>query len=497
MAPRLPSLGFADFAAVATLSAGRADLTFAAAGLTRDAEPVADLDALPFSQPRSGRRTNTDLDSASLFAAARTTAGPLALRAYVLHVETRRGIAPESDRDPAVDAPRYWRYPDKDLTQAALTATLSSGAGSARLTAWQQWFDQQIEQYTSAAYTRVRAIEENRDSTQGARLVLSTRLVPVTLRLVGTAQTSRHLQRDTMLPSAIGPLLRYRQNLLTVGGEADAPLLGGDLTVGAAYDRSTNPATGNKPAQPPKDALAFSAAWRVPLADGIAVAVSGGRRTRFPSARELFGEALGRFLPNPDLQPERAWLADVELAVQRPGFALTVNPFYARTDETIGQRVVRVAGVNRRQRINFSGSESYGVDVGLAADLTPGLAAELNGGVLRARADAGTAPFRRLPQRPAFDVTGALTWAPVTGLSLRGEWRRVGDAVDLDPRGARARLPGGDEVNLRGRLDLGALPGGARIHLIGSIDNVTDVVITPQLGLPLPGRAFRIGVQIG
>jgi iron complex outermembrane receptor protein len=489
--------GFGEGSVVATLPAGEVDLTFAASGLTRDAEPVADMRALPFSQPRSGRRLNTDLDSSTLFAAARYAGGPLSLRGYVLHVDAQRGIAPESDRNPAVDAPRYWRYPAIDQTQGALTADLDLGLSSARLVLWRQWFEQRIEQYTDASYTTVRAIQEDEDDTHGGRLVLSTTLDPVTLRLVGTAQTSRHAQMDRTLPAASGPRLTYRQNLYTLGAEADAPVLGGRATLGIGYDRSSNPRTGDKPAQPAADALAFSAAYRLPLVEGLTLALSGGRRSRFPSARELFGEALGRFLPNPELNPERAWLADAELNLTRPGLSVTLNPFYIRATETISQRVVRVNGRNLRQRFNLSGSRSYGVDAALTAQIADPLQFELFGSVLRARADTGAAPFRRLVQRPSYELLTALTWAPFRSASLRAEFRRVGDAVDLTPAGASERLRAGNEVNLRGRWNVLTLGSGTKLSLTSSIDNLTDEVITPQLGLPQPGRSFRIGVQIG
>jgi iron complex outermembrane recepter protein len=486
------SYGYGDASLIATLPAGGVDLTFAASGLTRDAEPVASLAALPFSQPRSDRRLNTDLDSGTLFAAARYAAGDLTLRGYLLHVKAERGIAPESDRDPAVDAPRYWRYPHVEQTQAALTSNFDFGQSSARLVLWRQWFGQRILQYSDASYTTVSASQEDQDDTHGGRLVLSTALEPLRFRLIGTAQTSRHAQTDSP-----GARLIYKQNLYTLGGEADAPIGPGQATLGLAYDRSTNPRTGDKPDQPAKDAFAFSAAYRVSLGDGLTLALSAGRRSRFPSARELFGEALGRFLPNPDLAPERAWLADAELTYARDGLSVTLNPFFIRNEHTIAQRVVRVNGVNRRQRYNLSGSRSYGVDAAFVARIAGPLEIELNGSLLRARADEGAAPFRRLVQRPSLETLAALTWTPMDTLSLRGEWRHVGSAVDLAPNGSKARLAPGNELNLRGRWNLLTLASGTRFYLTGSIDNLADDVITPQLGLPLPGRSFRIGVQIG
>ena len=490
------SHGFGDASTVTTLPIGRVDLTFAASGLTRDAEAVAALAALPFSQPRADRRLNTDLDSATLFAAARVRAGPVSLRTYLLHVETRRGIAPESDRDPARDPPRYWRYPRIGHTQAALTTDLDLGAGSARLVLWRQWFGQRILQYTDASYSAVRASQRDADDTLGSRFVLTTALRPLTFRVIATAQTSRHAQIDTVAPAAPGRPLVYRQNLYTVGGEMDATIGSGLATMGVAYEGSENPRTGDKPAQPRADALALSAAYRLPLGEGITLAFSGGRRSRFPSARELFGEALGRFLANPGLAPERAWLADAELTLGQPGFSLTLNPFFVRSENTIAQRVVRVAGVNRRQRFNLSGARSLGIDASLIKRLDERWEVELNASLLRARADKGAAPFRRLVQRPSFETLAALNWSPTTGLSFRGEWRHVASGVDLAPSGAKARLSPGDEINVRGQWRILELRGGNRLSLTASVDNLADDVLTPQLGLPLPGRSFRLGVRI-
>ena len=491
------SLGFAEGSAVATIPAGTLDFTLAAAGLTRDAEPVASLKALPFSQPDSRRRLNTDLNSVSLFGAAAYETGPLALRASLLYFDAERGIAPESDRDPTVNAPRYWRYPDIAQTQLNLASELQLSSRSAlRFVGWRQWFEQTIEQYTDVTYSTVRAREDDEDDTVGGRMVFSTAAAPFNFRLVGSAQTSRHAQVDQTFPAPPGPRLIYRQNLYTVGGEADAPVGPGKATLGFAYDHSANPKTGDKPEHPDRSALAFSAAYRVPLGDRWSLAASGGRRNRFPSSRELFGEALGRFLPNPDLKPEQAWLADLELRFDRPRFTAHLNPFLAVAKDTIAQRVVQIDGRNLRQRFNLSGSKSYGVDAALAADVTEQLGIELSGTVLRARADEGAAAFRRLPQRAGYEVAAAATFKPIDALSLRAELRRVGPAIDLDANGNKARRAPGNEINLRGRWQVAEVWRGSKLALTASVENLTDDVITPQLGLPLPGRSFRVGLQL-
>lgn len=488
------TLGVLNASGVFTTTFSGADLTLAAAHNSQEAFPVADFAALPFSQTNSRRRTNTKADANSLFGAIGGDVGGVALRASVLHFNASLNIAPESDRNPALIAPRYWRYPAIDFTQATVSAEARPAPHTTiRLIGWQQWFTQTIDAYRSIDYAELRGREENDDSTQGARLTLSHPAGPATLRWSASAQTSRHIQTDTAFPPGTpGPDLRYRQSLFSVGLEADLPLGPRTaFTAGLGYDRSANPLTGDKPAQPAKNAAAFSAALRQQLGDDLDLTVSGGRRTRFPSARELFGEALGRFLPNPDLRPETAWLADAEFAFRRNGVTAVVNPFFIRTTDGIAQRIVRVGQASRRQRYNLAGA----TDALLLVPLGKTLTAELTGTAINARADEGDTPFRRQVLRPGHEVLLALDWAPA-GFDVRGELRRIGTAVDIAPDGNHARLPAATELNLRAAVPVLSFAGGGRLSLTLAADNLTNAVIVPQLGLPQPGRTIRFGIRV-
>lgn len=495
---QLGSKGLATLSAVGSFALGPATVTLGGAHQSVDALVVADLAALPFSQAPDGRRTNSASDADSLFAAITATTGGIAWRASILHFTAVRQIAPESDRNPALFAPRYWRYPDIDFTQAQVSAEARLAEDtSLRLTGWRQWFGQTIDAYRDIGYTALRSREQNDDDTLGGRLTFNHPAGPLALRWSASATAADHLQRDTAFPPGTGgPWLRYRQVNVSAGLEADLPLSPRTgVTAGIGYDRSDNVRTGDKPAQPVKDAVAFSGALRHAFDDRLTLVLSGGRRTRFPSARELFGEALGRFLANPALAPETAWLADAELSWRRNGMTVTLNPFLLRADGTISQRVVRVGNQSLRQRFNLSGSTSYGVDGLVLVPIGETLTAEITGSWLEAHADAGS----RLVQRPDHEVMLAIDWAPRRHgerlFDLRSEVRRIGPAVDLAPDGTTARLPAATEWNLRAALPLGRI-GATHVWLTAAADNLTNAVVVPQLGLPLPGRTVRFGIRV-
>ena len=483
-----------NLSAAGVVPLGGLSLTLAAAHQAQAALPVARLGALPFNQPASDRRLNTDLAATSLFAGLGGTAGALEWRASVLNIDARRGIAPESDRNPG--SARFWRYADWNLTQAQIALELPIGAATARAVGWRQWFGQEIESYRDASYAALGGREIDEDDTVGGRFTLSYKLGPATLRWSLSGHLSDHHQTDVAFPPGTRPAaLLYRQSLASGGVEADMPLGNTRLTLGLGLDRSANPRTGHKPAQPARQAATFSAALAMKPADRVSLTISGGRRNRFPSARELFGEALGRFLPNPALLPEQAWLADAELGWRAGRFTLTLNPFWQRVEGSIGQRIVRTNGVNLRQRFNQAPATSIGIDAAMQVPLADGLTLELTGTAL----DASSAG-QPLLQRPAQEAMLALDWAPKSGLGeafdLRAELRRIGPARDLAADGALARLAPATEINLRARVPVLRL-GKAQVSATAAIDNLNNAVILPQLGLPQPGRSIRIGLIVG
>lgn len=490
--------GFVNASGIATVGSDSFDATLAGGYATRNSVPVADIGALPFSQVGEDRRTNTDLNSFSLFGAIGARAGAFETRLSVLHNTSERGIAPESDRNPAVAAPRYWRYPSIALTQVNLNARVEL-ADEVLLAGvvYRQWFDQQIDAYRSVSYTALRSRQFDDDNTLGGRLTLSAPLGPIDLRASASLQRANHKQIDVPVPGNSGPELEYQQTLLSTGIEGDIKL-GPDsrLTLGAAYDRAKTPKTGDKPDQPTQDAAAFSASFRQSFGEGLTLTVSGGRRTRFATPRELFGEALGRFLLNPGLRPECAWFADAELTWQREGISVVINPFYSRGKDTLGQRIVRVGNASLRQRFNLRGTTTYGIDGAVSAALSDRIGFALAGTALSARADAGDTAFRRLPQRPSYEVSAVLDYKIKGRLTLAAEILRIGDAVDFDIDGTKARLRASTEFNLRGSVTLFKLPNGNRVSFTAAADNITDENVVPQLGLPLSGRIVRFGIRI-
>ena len=128
--------------------------------------------------------------------------------------------------------------------------------------------------------------------------------------------------------------------------------------IGASMDVLVTPKTGDKPSRDPQTGLGATMGLSHELYPGVTIRGVVGRKTRFPTMRELFGEALGRFLVNPDLEPESSLLTEAAIEFERGETTAEAIAFFNRTYNTIGQEMVLLEGETsaRRQRVNLEGS---------------------------------------------------------------------------------------------------------------------------------------------
>jgi iron complex outermembrane receptor protein len=477
-------------------------LAAAASYLRRDGVAGSDNGAIPFA-PRDGDlRRNTDLESATLFASASYEPSWGGLRASLLSSSSDRGVAPEGHLDPAIDPPRYWRYPDWRFTQASLNADLSPTADwSLRGVGWYQDFTQTIDQYSDATYSTLDARENDADETVGGRLVAGLERDAWGARLILNGQRSTHVQVDTDFASGIAtPEAVFRQDLASIGVEVDVSLSETvKVSISGSYDHAASPLTGGREAQ--GDILDWAGAtalrWRPD--DDWSFAATLGRRTRFPTLRELYGEALGDFVVNPDLQPETATLADLTATWTPASFPVEaeINLFASRVEHTLARRTLRIAGERFRQRYNQAGADAHGIEARIAWDIADNLQIEgaLSSQNLSALREAdGSTPT--LFQRPELQANFAIDLQPNERWDLRLEFDHVGEARDEGANGDAVALPASTQANLRAFYALPGGEAGAKHLLYLSIDNATDELVLPQLGLPSPGRTVRVGFRV-
>ncbi|GMQ80864.1 MAG: hypothetical protein BMS9Abin05_0293 [Rhodothermia bacterium] len=457
---------------------------------------------IAFSQLGGKVRTNTDRSISNVFGRiSRIGNNDSEFGLSVLHVDSKKGIAPEGHIDPEKDRVRYWRYPLWRNTMFIANArTARSEQGQLRATVWLGRFDQDIEQFSDNEYERTTDLEEDEDRTIGLRVVGSRSLGRGTIRTSVNWLHSVHRQVDSKFskdPVGTESLSqRFQQHLFSSGVELEMPFqTQWGITVGASLDGSATPETGNKLARKRETAIGLTGNLKYELAEQQRIRFSIGRKVRFPTMRELFGDALRRFELNPNLKPETSFQADAEFEVRGEGVSGEIVAFYRRTFDTIDQIVVDVEGERRRKRINLDGSRVRGIEVAGSIRIGENLTA--NGHVSWMSSDALLKDrTQKLSEKP--ELLGSITLNLITrwGGSAQANVRQIGRAYALDLDNVQVALPSSTVVNLRVAIRRYFQTGGIFIEIYGGLNNVTDELVLPQLGLPGTGREMRFGASL-
>jgi iron complex outermembrane receptor protein len=229
--------------------------------------------------------------------------------------------------------------------------------------------------------------------------------------------------------------------------------------------------------------------------------VHGGvsRRARFPSLRELYSDALGRFLANPGLTPEILTGAEMGLTWDLPVFDLQVVGFHQVLSDGIVRIAVDTPEGARRQRVNRDRIRSTGIEVVATGAL--GIV-EYAGDVTFQQAwqfDEGNDERTRPEYEPNMAARLSLGVPVASAVTLSAEYRYVGsqfclntDGGGLGPLDTTHRM----DLQLRRLFRLEGRRTFANLDGLISIANVTDRAIFDQCGLPQPGRTLRFQVRL-
>jgi iron complex outermembrane receptor protein len=411
--------------------------------------------------------------------------------------KVERGVAPEAH----TEAPRLWRYP----FQARGLGVLSAGTGM-RVTPWghgdlEASFGAdvsrtEIDEYDAPDYRTVVGGEDDDDHALTGRVLGDHTLGERgDLRL---ALTYADVSHDEVIGT--DPPASYRQRLWSLASETDWRLTLGvplRLSVGAAADGADTPESADKPPLARLWEWGGRAGATAVFREGaLLVHGSTGRRARFPALRELYSGALGRFLANPDLRPETQHAHELGITTRTGRRELQLVGFLQRLDDAI----VRISvprpggGSSLLQRVNLGRVDGRGVElVGSFGTGPLSLGADATFQRVRGRGPGG----EELELEYEPDVYGGIraeTLLPAElRLGLEAEGMGEQRYLDLDT-GALSTLAPSVRFDLRlSRSFAIAGPGPwQRVDATVALENVGDMPVFDQAGLPQPGRTFRI-----
>ena len=459
------------------------------------------------STAEDGLRTGTDLKQTDGFASLRwSRPGGRSLGFTLSGFDAEKGVPPEEH----LKAPRLWRYPYNRRSLAMLSAnsgffTTPFGHGSLELGAGFNSGQVKIESYSNRTYTTVSAQELGDERTTTTRALLRHSLGSATLRASYTGADIRY--EETLSPAAA---VNYRQALGSTGVEIEAPLGGFTQVVGGlVLDRSRSPETGGRtPGQAPFGDIGWRAGVSRDLNARVTLHVSASERARMPSLRELYSGALNRFRPNPDLRPETMLGFEGGVTVNRvlastASSTLQVIAFRHRLDDAVIR--ITLSNPTRFMRVNRDRIVSSGVEVlgGLVFGADANRSVSLNGDATLQRI--------RIFDKTANDLQRHAENNPETrgrvelGVPLPAQFRAFATArytgrqycLNADTQREDA-LSGRAVSDLAVQRDFTVANRGpfGLLRAMLAFDNIGDVAVYDQCGLPQPGRTLRVTMSL-
>lgn len=471
---------------------------------SHDDVPLSGDADLLFNQTGNRDRTNTDAERRNLLLGFETEIGSsTSLNLNLLYVDTERGIAPEGHKDPSISNVRFWRYPDSTYLMGILSGEGEINSGlSWEGTVWVQKFDQEIDSFSSINYGDIEERQKDENYTQGLRLILNRTFGDHELLASVNALESTHKQQDIEFENnrpvadESFPRLLYRERILSGGLEYRVtPWDNLTLSLGAGIDRLSAPRTGDKPDIDDFSELNFTASASYRINEGYTLHTSFARKSRMPTMRELFGQAINRFLINPDLEPESAMLADIGLEYAGSNTRFTVTAFASDTSDAIDQRNVVVDGRSLRQRVNIDGTRILGVEASGQFKVTDSFT--LTGHITAMDVDRDPdfpGDFTGLTEKPEVIARFIARYQVPGGLSAAAELLHTGRAYSLNDDDLFVALNRSTVINLRLSYDLSHLVSTAKkAEAFIRINNLNDTLVEPQIGLPSAGRWVKAG----
>lgn len=223
--------------------------------------------------------------------------------------------------------------------------------------------------------------------------------------------------------------------------------------------------------------------WRMEAGNGCIIKANWGKGFRAPTFEELYRDE-GLIIGNPELIPEKTWIADIGLIYEEDGVRLEIDYYQGRAKDLIEY----VLGSGHRYRpINFASAQLSGVEGSIAWDIDEAWRAEANVACTHAvdrTTEGGPTYGKQIPGRPKWDAYTGLIYKDtdgdfgmhLTSYFAGGRYLTAANTKELDDdwsfnMGFTSGLGKGSEISFE-------------------VKNLFNEDLMDVRGFPLPGRTY-------
>ncbi|MCH8325769.1 MAG: TonB-dependent receptor [Bacteroidetes bacterium] len=449
--------------------------------------------SLPSSyKSTSNVRTNSFNKSINFFGKIGYYKNPkLKLNLTFAYNDAEKGVPPEEN----VIKPRYWQYPLWKRFVVNLSGELypvKENTSKIVFSFSGTSLKSQINQFKDISYSSIDDIEKGKDVTFNGRIVYSSLInenALLKLSLIGYTTT----HTENILSQNYKENI-YRQNVLSSNGELEYFLDKTTLVLGLAYDISSTPRTGDKPAKDDITDYGINFGLVHSFNDLQSFHFSIGRKVRFPTLRETFSGALGRFIPNPSLRAETAVTIEGGFRSLFVGGDFDVSLFY--TSLTDG--IVRTTLPGRQfKRINKDQIRTYGIETVTRYKFSQKFRSSLKFTLLNSKAKNTAGEFAdTLEYKPRVISSLDISYFPIEQFQTNLEFIYSGIQFGLKEGSLFfQRLPDYLTMNIRAAYNF-KIDNNYKVEIYSRVNNLFDKLYFSQWGLPESGLEIWGGIKM-
>ncbi len=405
-------------------------------------------------------------------------------------IDSKKGVPPEI----GVENPRYWKYP---VWQNLIIATNGNiKINQAQETLYYAFsytkFKLQIDQFLDPSFLTIDDIEKNYDNILRGRVLYtnilnSASLIKVTL----SGQFSNH--NEEFLTSGFTSQT-YSENIISTGAEYEYVQDKYILSLGGGFDWISTPQTGDKEPKEGNSDYSINAAFVYKIMNDFSVRFNIGRKTRFPSLRETFSGALGRFIPNPNLKAEIALSGEISFNYRNPSYSGDVSFFLSYLSDGI----VRTSlPENKFQRINKDQVRNYGIELAGTFKPNDNIRVNFDFTYLNSFAKNINGNYSdTLEYKPKYISSVSIDYWTSNGFNLRAELDYLGKEFGLKEGSVGfQKIADYLLINLRAAYSFN-FENDYDFEFYLRANNIFDRLYYTQFGLPEAGRQFLIGLNL-
>lgn len=417
------------------------------------------------------------------------------LSASLSYISSEKGVPPEMD----VASPRYWQYPDWKKLALNINGKYRFGENNNSLLTYifsATKFNMQINQYKNSDFVDLDDIEKDDDLTLFGRFIY-THFYGLNhiIKFTASGLTSTH--KEKFLATNFNTTPKYIQNIFAAGAEYE--FVNEDMTfiLGAGLESSATPATGDKPSAESVFDYSINSSFIYQAAKELSITFNYGRKTRFPTLREAFSGALGKFEPNPDLKAESANTIESGVLFNSENISARANVFLSFLNDGIVRTTVTTdAGLKKYKRINKDAIRNYGFELFSEITVLRNITSQINFSYLNSYAKNSSGQYRdTLEYKPVFIAGFVLDTKIINNTKLTIETNYYGEEFGLQGGSSYFRkLPDYLLFNLRTAYNF-KVNQNLFAEVFFRINNLFDKLYYTQWGLPEAGRQFFGGIN--